>query len=124
MKKWLVAILFGTVLTLAACGGDDGAEEPADNGDTATEEQNGDSETEGGTVDASAGEEVYAANCAGCHGADLSGGAGPELNQIGSKLSAEEIADIIQEGIGGMPAQKQVTGEDLDSLSNWLAEKQ
>ncbi|WP_085991358.1 cytochrome c551 [Oceanobacillus senegalensis] len=141
MKKWLVAVLFGFVLTLAACGGGDdgGTEEPADNGDdaateepadngndTATEEpaDEGGTAEEGGTVDAAAAEDVYANNCAMCHGADLTGGGGPDLTAVGSKYSADEIAEIIQNGTGSMPAQSQVTGEDLDNLSNWLAEKQ
>lgn len=128
MKKWLLAIIFGTVLTLAACGGannDDNAEEPPAD-DNATEEQTdtGDTATEEGTVDTAAGEEVYANNCAMCHGADLSGGAGPELTNVGSKYSADEIKDIVQNGKGQMQPQKQVTGEDLDNLANWLAEKQ
>ncbi|WP_067727103.1 cytochrome c551 [Oceanobacillus damuensis] len=120
MKKWLIAVLFGTVLTLGACGGDtdEGGTDETGTGDTGTEES-----TDGGAVDTAEAEEVYQANCAACHGADLSGGAGPELAQIGSKYSADEIADIITNGIGSMPAQD-VTGEDLDTLSNWLAEQQ
>ncbi|WP_249871307.1 cytochrome c551 [Oceanobacillus saliphilus] len=119
MKKWLVAILFGTVLTLAACGGatDDGGTDDTDTG-TDTEESAG-----GGAVDTAAAEQVYQANCAACHGADLSGGAGPELAQVGSKYSADEIAEIITNGIGSMPPMN-VTGEDLDELSNWLAAQQ
>lgn len=121
MKKWLLAVLFASVLTLAACGGgDDNADEPADTGnDAATEET---TEGDGGTVDSAAGEEVYAQSCAACHGADLTGGAGPDLSNIGSKYSAEELADIVTNGIGSMPAQN-VSGEDLDNLVNWLAEK-
>ncbi|WP_087972576.1 cytochrome c551 [Oceanobacillus rekensis] len=121
MKKWLVAALLGIVLTLAACGGgDDGATDDTGTDDTATETEES---TEEGTVDSAAGEEVYQANCAACHGADLSGGAGPELTQVGSKYSADEIADIVTNGKGSMPAQN-VTGDDLDALSSWLAEKQ
>lgn len=134
MKKWLMAVLFITALVLAACGGaseDDATDETAD--DNATEEQAGtdDAATEedagddaaGDAVDVAAGEEVYKNSCAMCHGADLSGGAGPALNAVGSKYSAEEIADIVENGIGTMPAQP-VEGEDLTNLSNWLAEQQ
>ena len=119
MKKWLVAVLLGIVLTLAACGGgDDGATDNSGTDDTATEES-----TDEGAVDSAAGEEVYQANCAACHGADLSGGAGPDLTQVGSNYSADEIADIVTNGKGSMPAQN-VTGADLDALTSWLAEKQ
>lgn len=119
MKKWLLAVLFGAVLTLAACGGDDGAsEEPADTNDNATEE----STENGESVDTAAGEEVYQANCAMCHGADLAGSAGPDLTEVGGKYSQEEIADIVTNGTGSMQPQD-VAGEDLDALTAWLAEK-
>ncbi|RLL46648.1 cytochrome c [Oceanobacillus piezotolerans] len=115
MKKSLLTLFFLSMLALAACGdGEDGAsEEPDDNGAAETEQ--------GETV--SAGEEEYATNCAACHGADLSGGVGPALNQIGSKYTQDEIAEIVQNGIGTMPAQS-VAGEELENLTSWLAEKQ
>lgn len=122
MKKSLLAVFFGLVLILAACGGggDDGAsEEPADTNDGAATEES----TEGGAVDSAAGEEVYQQNCASCHGADLSGGAGPELSQVGSNLSEDEIRDIIVNGKGSMPGGL-VDGEDLDAVVAWLSEQQ
>ncbi|MBP2078921.1 cytochrome c551 [Oceanobacillus polygoni] len=113
MKKWLVAVLFGAVLALGACGaGDDNASD-----DTGTDDSNG------GAVESAAGEEVYKANCAACHGADLSGGAGPDLAEVGSKYSQAEIEDIVTNGKGSMPAIN-VAGEDLDALTSWLSEKQ
>ncbi|MGM8366829.1 cytochrome c551 [Virgibacillus sp. W0181] len=123
MKKWVLTLLFGTALVLGACGGgDDGAsDEPADNGNDT--EEAGDAGEEGGTVDVAAAEEVYKSNCASCHGADLSGGAGPELTNVGADHSAADIADIIENGQGsGMPAGL-VSGDDVDLLANWLAEK-
>ncbi|WP_405100376.1 cytochrome c551 [Oceanobacillus sp. FSL H7-0719] len=120
MKKWLLAVLFGAVLVLGACGGgddDNASEEPADN-DNGTEE----SADSGESVDTAAGEEVYQTNCAMCHGADLSGGAGPDLTAVGSSYTQDEIAEIVTNGIGSMPPQK-VSGDDLDALSAWLAEK-
>lgn len=120
MKKWLLAVLFAAVLVLGACGGgDDGAEEPADTDDAATEESTDDG---GEAVDTAAGEDVYQNNCAACHGADLSGGAGPELTAVGNDYSEEELADIITNGKGSMPAQN-VSGDDLDALTGWLAEQ-
>src|SRR5690625_3745067 len=98
MKKWLVAILFGSALVLGACGG-------------------GGSSNDGGGEETSAAEGVYKKNCASCHGQDLSGGAGPDLTQIGSKYSADEIADIIENGKGAMQPQKQVNDEDRAMLS-------
>ncbi|WP_339227337.1 cytochrome c551 [Oceanobacillus sp. FSL K6-2867] len=111
MKKWLVAVLFGALLVLGACGaGEDNASD-----DAGTDDSNG-------TVETTDGEEVFKANCASCHGADLSGGAGPSLAQVGSKYSQEEIAEIVKNGKGSMPAVN-VAGEDLDALTSWLAEK-
>lgn len=122
MKKWLMAVLLGAILVLGACGGGDddtATEDPADTGDTATEE----TEDNGEAVDSAAGEDVYQNNCAMCHGADLSGGAGPELTSAGSQFSNDELEDIIVNGTGSMPAQD-VSGGDLDALVAWLSEQQ
>jgi len=110
MKKWLVAILFGTVLALGACGGGD---DDAD--DNATQDE--------GTVDTAAGEEVYKNSCASCHGGDLSGESGPALDKVGDKYTADEIEDIVENGTGGMPAQSQVSDDDRADVANWLADK-
>jgi len=126
MKKWLLTIVFGSVLVLGACGGgedDGGTEEPADDGaDTGTEES-ADDNGEGGSVDVAAAEEAFQQSCASCHGQDLTGGAGPDLTSVGSSYSADEIADIIENGTGSMPAGT-ATGEDVDLISNWLADMQ
>jgi|SRR5690625_2559463 len=115
MKKWLMAVLFGTLLVLGACGGGGAdTEEPADEG---TEE----SADDGGTVDTAAAEDVYKSSCASCHADDLSGGVGPDLTEIGSKLSADEIEDIIANGQGSMPAGT-ATGDDATAVAEWLAE--
>jgi menaquinol-cytochrome c reductase cytochrome b/c subunit len=53
---------------------------------------------------------VYENNCMQCHGDDLSGGAAaPAL--IGTEHTADEIADIAQNGIGDMPPD-QFSGSD------------
>lgn len=107
MKKWLMAVMFGAVLVLGACGGgDDGASE----------------DTGGETVDASEAESIYKDSCASCHGGDLEGGAGPELSSIGDSLSQDEIESVVEEGPGGMPAGL-VSGDDLTTLAEWLSEQ-
>ncbi|GAB3802830.1 cytochrome c551 [Virgibacillus kimchii] len=122
MKKWLLTIVFGSVLVLGACGGaDDDTDEPADDGADTDTEESADDNGEGGTVDVAAAEEAYQQSCASCHGQDLSGGAGPDLTDVGSRYSADEIANIIEEGIGSMPAGT-ATGDDVDLLANWLAD--
>ncbi|WP_042222472.1 cytochrome c551 [Oceanobacillus manasiensis] len=122
MKKWLFTVLFGSALVLGACGGgDDASEEPANDGAT-EEEANQSDEGAGGTVDTAAAEDAFRSNCSSCHGADLSGGVGPALTNAGEKYSADQIADIINNGQGSMPPG-QATGDDVDLLANWLAEK-
>ena len=53
----------------------------------------------------SLGAQVYADNCAGCHGADGGGGVGPSLLRITDVLpnEADEIA-VVTDGRGSMPA--------------------
>ncbi|SET63441.1 cytochrome c551/cytochrome c550 [Salinibacillus kushneri] len=84
-----------------------------------TEEQ-----SEGGeTVDADP-ESIFQNTCSSCHGADLAGtGAAPSLQEVGSKYSASEIEDIINNGKeGGMPAGL-VEPEQATKIAEWLAEK-
>ncbi|CDQ18025.1 cytochrome c550 [Halobacillus karajensis] len=68
-------------------------------------------------------EELFQNQCASCHGGDLSGGAGPNLQEVGSRYSAEEIEEIIINGKGSMPPGL-YTGEQATQIAEWLAEKQ
>lgn len=113
MKKWLTAVLFGTVLVLGACGGGGDNGDNADGADTGTESE--------GTVDASAAEDAYKASCASCHGDDLSGGVGPALDNVGASLSADEIEDVIANGQGSMPGGL-LSGDDATAVAEWLAD--
>ncbi|WP_422123773.1 cytochrome c551 [Planococcus sp. X10-3] len=116
MKKSLMALLFGTTLILGACGGDDTAEpEPAE--ETPTETPAGE-ET---TVDA---EQIVNQQCISCHGENLEGqGNFPALNDVGSRLSEEEILTVILEGRGTMPAGI-IEGEEAEAVAAWLSEKE
>ncbi|WP_085992043.1 menaquinol-cytochrome c reductase cytochrome b/c subunit [Oceanobacillus senegalensis] len=66
------------------------------------------------------GYEVYQNSCASCHGGELEGGAAaPTL--VGIEYSAEEIADIAVNGMGGMPAGIfQGSDEELEQLSDFI----
>ncbi|MBM7551416.1 cytochrome c551 [Thalassobacillus pellis] len=119
MKKTLMAILFGSALVLSACGG--GGEEGGSGGNGGGD-TGGDSGGTSGEVDVAAAEKAFQQNCASCHGADLSGGAGPSLQEVGAKYSKEEILNIIKNGKGSMPAG-QATGEDAELIASWLATK-
>lgn len=77
--------------------------------------------------DAPEGEKIWAkqTTCQGCHGVDLKGsGFAPSLEHVGSKLSKEQIAEIIKNGKGQMPpGQFQGSEEELQKLAEWLAQK-
>ena len=110
MKKQLMAILFGSALVLGACGGgEDTAEPPAE------------TPSDGGSsVDA---EQIVNENCIRCHGENLEGqGNFPALNDVGSRLSEEEIRSVIENGQGAMPANI-IEGEEADAVAKWLSEK-
>ncbi|GAA0589724.1 cytochrome c-551 [Virgibacillus siamensis] len=113
MKKLLATVLFGTALVLGACGGGGGDEGSS----------GGSSDSGGGTTDTASADQIFQNNCAQCHGSDLSGGMGPNLTKIGSKYSADEITDIIKNGKGQMPPQKQVSKEDRQTVAQWLSKK-
>lgn len=88
--------------------------------DIASGGNNNDANTEEVTTDP---EEIFASNCASCHGDDLSGGAGPDLTAVGGSLSEDDIKDVITNGQGTMPGGL-VDGEELDILAEWLSEKE
>lgn len=68
-------------------------------------------------------EDIFQNNCATCHGADLSGGNGPNLQTVGSKYSKDEIKEIILNGKGqAMPAGL-IPAEEATVVAEWLAEK-
>lgn len=78
-------------------------------------------EIDGETVESD--EWLYETNCAACHGADLSGGVGPDISNAGSDFSDAELKDIIINGTGDMPALGIDEG-DAEAIAAWLAEKE
>lgn len=113
MKKQLMALLFGSALVLGACGGGDDTAEPAE-----TPENGGG--TEDSSIDA---EQVVQQNCISCHGENLEGaGNFPALDDVGARLSEEEIRGVIDNGQGAMPPDI-IEGEEADAVAKWLSEK-
>ena len=70
------------------------------------------------TGDAGRGAAVFAAGCAGCHGADAEGGIGPALR--GGGLTAAEVAAVVASGRGTMPAGL-VTGREATDVAAYVA---
>lgn len=119
MKKTWLALAFGSALFLAACGGGDDEANDTNKGtdETATEETT----DNGGTADTGAGEELVMESCVTCHGGNLQGmGNTPSLADVGTRLSEDEILDVILNGRGGMPAGL-LQGEDAEAAAAWLA---
>lgn len=116
------------VLALAGCGAasdqnnNQGTNQPQQNEQQNDQAQGG---TTGGNAnvafDEAKAKETYQASCQGCHGANLEGGFGPALNNVGSKMDANAIYDIIKKGRGQMPPQGQVSDEDAKNVAEWLA---
>ncbi|PUB17861.1 cytochrome c551 [Paenisporosarcina sp. OV554] len=111
MKLKLLAAIFGSVLMIAACGGGD---EEA----TVTNKKNG-----GEVVETQDAEKIVQGNCTSCHGGNLEGqGNFPNLTDVGSRLSQEEILKVIQEGRGAMPANI-IEGAEAEVVAEWLSNK-
>jgi cytochrome c551 len=73
------------------------------------------------TIDAQA---VYKQNCVICHGVNLEGGVGKNLQKVGSRLTPDLITATITNGHGGMPPfQGKLKPEEITALSVWLAAK-
>jgi mono/diheme cytochrome c family protein len=69
--------------------------------------------------DAARGDELFAENCATCHGqGGTGGGVGPRLT--GSDVSIEEARSTIENGSGVMPAGL-VSGQELEDVLAFLS---
>lgn len=69
---------------------------------------------------------LYQEGCNTCHGNNLQGDIGPNLQHIGSKLTAQQIKHRIQVGKGPMPAyaaakDRIFTPAQIEALTQWLA---
>lgn len=125
MKKAWLALIFGSALFLAACGGgnDEATDTETGTEDTATEDTTGTEDTTTEGADAGAGEELVKSSCISCHGGNLEGmGNTPSLADVGGRLSEEEIHNVIVNGRGGMPGGL-LQGEDAEAAAAWLAEQ-
>lgn len=87
---------------LAACGGDD---------------TTGSSDASG---DVNLGEQVYADNCAGCHGDNGEGDTGPRLGDgaaVERYPDAENHRAVVANGLGSMPAwEGTLSDEEIDAV--------
>jgi cytochrome c551 len=69
------------------------------------------------------GAAIYSANCAACHGADGSGGAGPDLRGIGEAHTLDELIQVITDGRGAMPAWRNtLSAEQIRSVATYVSQ--
>jgi YVTN family beta-propeller protein len=78
-----------------------------------------DGQTDNATAEA---EGLYKKSCLSCHGANLEGAAGPNLQKVGDRYSKEEIEHIILHGKGSMPG-KLLSEKDAKKVADWLSKK-
>jgi quinoprotein glucose dehydrogenase len=67
------------------------------------------------------GRGVYEQNCQACHGPELKGDRGPEIDTVVSKLGADATRDVIVKGRGTMPAFASLSAQSLSDLMAFLA---
>jgi cytochrome c551 len=70
--------------------------------------------------------QLYQQSCQSCHGANLEGATGPNLQHVGSQLSEADIEHRIATGGGAMPAFRSLhilTDDQIRQLAQWLATK-
>jgi len=68
------------------------------------------------------GKSIYAANCAGCHRADLRGTPPefPALTGLAAKYNSSEVRAIIRDGAGRMPGFSSLGSEAIQALTRYL----
>ncbi len=70
---------------------------------------------------AAAGNQVFQANCAMCHGANREGvGVAPSLLNLSKRLDDAGLRTILKNGRNGMPPQPQLTEDQVKQLSAFL----
>ena len=74
--------------------------------------------------DEAAGNQVFQANCAACHGAQMQGnGTAPSLVGLSNRMDPDAVRQILQLGRNGMPAQPQLSEDQINQLCSFLLDK-
>ncbi|MDR6552114.1 cytochrome c [Paenibacillus qinlingensis] len=103
--SWVGGFMLVAAIGLTACGGDQPSATP--------------SASVSANVNVS---KLYQNYCISCHGNQLQGGQGPNIQKVGERLDEAEIVKRIQKGGGGMPPfQVTMKEEELKALATWLA---
>ncbi|MDB5054856.1 MAG: cytochrome c [Bacilli bacterium] len=69
-------------------------------------------------------EALFKQNCISCHGVDLEGKIGPNLQKVGERLTPEKIINQINKGGSVMPPFSDILKDDeINALAAWLSAK-
>lgn len=151
--KWFkILVVLGLILALSAClqpkdteikadtdtqqsvqddqGDHVDPDQDAEDSDSSAEHTDDDAMDEETTEEESAPEpppidaaQIFADNCAGCHGDKRQGGGGPPLLPERLTKEAPEYAKIISEGVSGTPMKAwkdKLSEEVITALSEWI----
>lgn len=116
----MLAICAGSLLFAAACGGGGSTNDTGGGNQVNGNHDAGNENPPAVVVDRP---ETYDNSCIQCHGTDLEGRTGPNSNlqQVGAKLSREEIITQIKKGGGRMPGfENSLSEEEINELADWL----
>ncbi|WP_145446485.1 c-type cytochrome [Mucisphaera calidilacus] len=127
MKRITLLLLTGAISLLAACDQQAGAPEPPAAAEPAKTPQPAETrpqpievaEPEAIDIDLVLGEEVYAANCAGCHGSDGMGLSGGYPVLVGNESVLGDTDTLIRmtmNGIGPFPGAEPPSGDYGDLM--------
>ncbi|MNI58710.1 Cytochrome c-551 precursor [compost metagenome] len=120
MYKWMMALLCGVACLL---GGGIFFNQIGDRHNE-TKQVESAPELPDAPLNVQAAEAIYKQSCLACHGVNLEGKIGPNLTNVGGKLTQQQIYKLVQNGKGGMPAFKSTVKDDeIANLARWLAEK-
>ncbi|MGC4376003.1 cytochrome c [Fictibacillus sp. Mic-4] len=71
-------------------------------------------------------ETIVKKNCTSCHGQNLEGAVGPNLQHIGKELSKDDILNTIKNGKKGAKGQMPagvIQGDEANIVADWLSKK-
>lgn len=120
MQKWIMAVLFfgacafGLIMLMVGSISDKPEHEQEAKGPSMPAV----------TLDQAAAEAIYKQSCVACHGNQLEGKMGPNLQKVGTKLTDEQLYKLILNGKGAaMPAFKSsLKEEEIANLALWLGQ--
>jgi cytochrome c oxidase cbb3-type subunit III len=70
--------------------------------------------------DMAMGQQLYAANCASCHGVDATGQLGPNLHGVVQRRGEQGVFAIVRNGMGGMPPVMSINDQRVWQVIGYL----